>query len=69
MAKMKLSKEEKEGLKAKKQQIRNLWQSGGVTDIEGFNNRIDEMKKVILEDMYESEMATHLQYGKSDRRP
>lgn len=65
----KLSKEEKLFQKARKQQIRELWQSAGVKDIEGFNNLIDEMKKVILEDMYEAEMDTHLGYAKSAERP
>ena len=66
---MRKSKEEREAEKAKKQQIRNLWQSAGVTDIKSFNRLIDDMKKVILEDMYEAEMDTHLQYGKSEKRP
>ena len=49
--------------------MRNLWQSAGVTDIKGFNNPIDKIKKVILEDMYESEMDTHMQYEKNKNRP
>lgn len=40
---MRKSKEEREAEKARKQQIRNLWQSAGVTDIRGVNNLIDEM--------------------------
>ena len=47
MTKIKLSKEEKQVQKARKQRIRELWQSAGVRDLEGFNNLIDEMKKVI----------------------
>ena len=69
MPKIKLSKEEKQVQKARKQRIRELWQSAGVRDLEGFNNLIDEMKKVILEDMYEVEMDTHLGYAKSAERP
>lgn len=44
MAKIKLTKEEKLAQKAQKQQIRELWQSTGVKDIDGFNRLIDEMK-------------------------
>ena len=35
MAKIKLSKEEKEAQKARQQQIRQLWQSAGIKDIAG----------------------------------
>ena len=66
---MKKSKEEREAEKARREQIRNLWQSAGVTDIKGFNNLIDEMKKVILEEKYESGIDTHEQYRKNGKRP
>lgn len=65
---MKLSKEEELAQKARKQQIRNLWQSARVRDLNGFNNLIDEMKEVLLEDMYEAEMDEHLGYAKNKER-
>ncbi len=40
-----------------------------MSDLEGFNSLIDEMKKAILEDMYETEMDTHLGYAKSAEHP
>ena len=46
-----------------------MWQSAGVHELASFNNLIDEMKKVILEEMYEAELDEHLGYAKSEDRP
>ena len=69
MAREKLSKEEKAAQKARQEQIRHLWQSAGIKDIAGIESLIQEMKKVLIEDMYQVELDTHLGYGKNDERP
>ena len=69
MARIKLSKEEKEAQKARQQQIRQLWQSAGIKDIAGVESLVQEMKKVLIEDMYQAEMDTHLGYSKNGERP
>ena len=69
MAREKLSKEEKAAQKARQEQIRHLWQSAGIKDIAGIESLIQEMKKVLIEDMYQAELDTHLGYGKNDERP
>ena len=48
MARIKLSKEEKEAQKARQQQIRRLWQSAGIKDIAGVESLVQEMKKVLI---------------------
>ena len=60
MTKIKSSKEEKAAQKARQQQIRQLWQSAGIKDIAGVESLIQEMKKVLIEDMYQAELDTHL---------
>ena len=69
MARVKLTKEEKEAQRARQQQVRQLWQSAGVKDIKGIENLIQEMKKILIEDMYQAELDTHLGYGKHGERP
>ena len=69
MAREKLSKEEKAAQKARQQQIRQLWQSAGIKDIAGVESLVQEMKKVLIEDMYQAELDTHLGYGKHEERP
>ena len=69
MARIKLSKEEKEAQKARQQQIRQLWQSAGIKDIAGVESLVQEMKKVLIEDMYQAELDTHLGYSKNGERP
>ena len=69
MARVKLTKEEKEAQRARQQQVRQLWQSAGVKDIAGVENLIQEMKKILIEDMYQAELDTHLGYGKHGERP
>ena len=69
MARIKLSKEEKEAQKARQQQIRQLWQSAGIKDIAGIESLVQEMKKVLIEDMYQAELDTHLGYSKNWERP
>ena len=48
MARIKLSKEEKEAQKARQQQIRQLRQSAGIKDIAGVESLVQEMKKVLI---------------------
>ena len=48
MAKIKLSKEEKEARKARQQQIRQLWQSAGIKDIAGVESLVQEIYTAIL---------------------
>lgn len=66
---MNKTKEEREADKLRKQKIRELWQTAGINDLDGFNDLIDKMKRDILEDIYEAEMDTHLKYGKNEKRP
>ena len=69
MARIKLSKEEKEAQKARQQQIRQLWKRAGIKDIAGVESLVQEMKKVLIEDMYQAELDTHLGYSKNGERP
>ena len=69
MTKVKLNKEEKEERKLRQQQIRQLWQSAGIKDIAGVESLVQEMKKVLIEDMYQAELDTHLGYSKNGERP
>ena len=53
-----MTEEEKEAQRARQQQVRQLWQSAGVKDIKGVENLIQEMKKILIEDMYQAELDT-----------
>ncbi len=68
MAKEKLSKEEKVAQKARQQQIRQA-----ECRDKGHSRRrkpdTGEMKKALIEDMYQAELDTHLGYGKNEERP
>ena len=48
MAKIKLSKEEKETRKLRQQQIRQLWKSAGIKDIAGVESLVQEICTAIL---------------------
>ena len=48
MAKIKLSKEEKEARKLRQQQIRQQWKSAGIKDIAGVESLVQEIYTAIL---------------------
>jgi transposase-like protein len=65
--KVKLSKEEKAAKLERREKLKELM--GGRKDLQGVNDLVTELRKEIIEAMYDEELKLHLGFSKSEARP
>jgi transposase-like protein len=63
----KLTKEEKATKALRREKLKELL--GGVVDLQGVNDLVTDLRKEIIEMMYDEEMKNHLRFTKNAARP
>ena len=65
--KKKLTKEEKQAKAERREKLKELL--GGACDLDGVNTLVTDLRKEIIELMYDEELKNHLGFSKNDSRP
>jgi transposase-like protein len=63
----KLTKEERLAKQERREKLKELL--SGVVDLQGVNDLVTDLRKEIIEMMYDEEMKDHLGFAKNDARP